>query len=162
MKGTPNFFLFDAARAGAAVLEKAMQWKDHLISLYHGRPEALSLETVAPYLFDLSGADGLRQLAETEGWGRAWGYFIASDQSLQELKAHFSRFLVTKDDEGKEYYFRFYDPRVLRQFLPSCEKKQLIEFFGPVEYFLVEGEEKEKAGAVKFWQQNGVLHQSAF
>ena len=32
------------------------------------------------------------------------------------------------DDEA--LYFRFYDPRVLESFLPTCSEEQLDEFFG--------------------------------
>ena len=38
-------------------------------------------------------------------------------------------------------YFRFYDPRVLRIFLPTCDAAQLKEFFGPVAHFICEDED---------------------
>ncbi|HEY2399507.1 MAG TPA: S1 RNA-binding domain-containing protein, partial [Steroidobacteraceae bacterium] len=41
-------------------------------------------------------------------------------------------------EQGKRLLFRFYDPRVLRPFLPSCEAGQMREMFGPVEHFAVE------------------------
>jgi hypothetical protein len=44
-------------------------------------------------------------------------------------------------EDGRELYFRFYDPRVLRVFLPTCTLQQTAEFFGPVSSYLVEGEQ---------------------
>jgi hypothetical protein len=34
--------------------------------------------------------------------------------------------------------FRFYDPRVLSVFLPTCLPEQITEMFGPVTHFFVE------------------------
>ena len=54
-------------------------------------------------------------------------------------------------------YFHFYDPSVLKIFLPSCDKNQILEFFGPIESFICEGDTKEEA--IRFWQENGELKQ---
>ena len=47
---------------------------------------------------------------------------------------------MVKLPNGKQVYFRFYDPTVLRQFLPACLSKEAREFFGPVRSFLMETE----------------------
>ena len=41
--------------------------------------------------------------------------------------------------EGTQVYFRFYDPRVLREFLPTTTHAELLHFFGPVQEWLTEG-----------------------
>ncbi|MCK7502564.1 MAG: DUF4123 domain-containing protein [Comamonadaceae bacterium] len=46
-------------------------------------------------------------------------------------------FVVT-DEEGQEYFFRYYDPRVIRTFLPTCTASELEEFFGVVDRWIVE------------------------
>jgi len=46
--------------------------------------------------------------------------------------------VMVKTEAGQEMYFRFYDPRVLRAFLPVCTPQEAKEFFGPVRSFLVE------------------------
>jgi hypothetical protein len=43
-----------------------------------------------------------------------------------------------KTEDGKELYFRFYDPRVLRVFLPTCSPRETTGFFGPIKSFLLE------------------------
>jgi hypothetical protein len=46
--------------------------------------------------------------------------------------------MVTREKDGAPMYFRFYDPRVLRGFLPITTVRQEELVFGPVEQFLVE------------------------
>jgi len=65
---------------------------------------------------------------------------VHSDAGLKELQEHFRRYLQVQDSEGKKLFFRFYDPRVLRVYLPSCTRKELFTFFGPVRRFILDGE----------------------
>ena len=75
-----------------------------------------------------------------EGWGRRWGIFLTSTQPLKDLRRHLRRFLVVEDDRrGEQLYFRFYDPEVLRVFLPTCLPGQAAELFSDVDAFLCEG-----------------------
>ena len=48
------------------------------------------------------------------------------------MRTHFRRFLLVEAPDGDSWYFRFYDPRVLERFLPTCDAAQLTDFFGPV------------------------------
>ena len=45
---------------------------------------------------------------------------------------------MTHDSEGKKLYFRYYDPRVLREYLPTCNEEELAAFFGPVVSYMME------------------------
>ena len=66
----------------------------------------------------------------------------------RDLRSHLRRFLIVLDeDTGKKLYFRFYDPRVLRAFLPTCSKIQVADMFGEIGMFLLEGED---AGVMRF------------
>ena len=49
-----------------------------------------------------------------------------------------------RDESGHPMFFRFYDPRVLRTYLPTCTVAELRLIFGPVEAFLLEGEEDDE------------------
>jgi hypothetical protein len=62
---------------------------------------------------------------------------------------------MVKTEEGEELYFRFYDPRVLRIFLPTCDREQLKDFFGPVDYYLCEDE--DPAYGLVFSLENSAL-----
>jgi hypothetical protein len=56
------------------------------------------------------------------------------------LRNHFRSFLRVPDETGRSLYFRYYDPRVRRDFLPESNSDELKTVFGPVISFLVEGE----------------------
>jgi len=51
---------------------------------------------------------------------------------LEQLFEHLRSFLKVKEPDDKELFFRFYDPRVLRIFLPTCNAQEVFQFFGPV------------------------------
>jgi hypothetical protein len=150
-----TFLLIDAARLEMDIYEAKKINSDH-ICLYKGFSQA-ELHDVAPYLFSLvNGSDFYNWYLE-KGWIHSWGYILKSKYTFEELYRHFRKFLLIKTEEDKEFYFRFYDPRVLKIFLPTCDEKQIKEFFGPIESFIVEGDTKEEA--IRFWQQNGILQE---
>ena len=45
---------------------------------------------------------------------------------------------MVQDEGGQEYFFRYYDPRVLRKYLPTCTPEEVRSFFGPVRSFIAE------------------------
>src|SRR5947209_7089547 len=57
---------------------------------------------------------------------------------LNDKPKHFRHFLLVETEDGKLLYFRFYDPRVLRAFLPTCNSDESSEFFGPIHDILTE------------------------
>lgn len=109
--------------------------------LYEGE-KAQELRAYAPYLAELSpGSPLLDSLAE-EAVGKCYCVFATSSRPFAEVRSHFRRFLLVQMEDGKEAYFRFYDPRVLRAFLPACTREELAEFFGPIRALWVEGREE--------------------
>jgi hypothetical protein len=46
-------------------------------------------------------------------------------------------------EAGGTFLFRFYDPRVLRAYLPTCDAGELATVCGPAAMFVVEGERGE-------------------
>ena len=95
------------------------------------------------------GSRMLRWLIE-EGWGDSWGIFFASDARLIALQDHFREFLTACDEDGAVFYFRFYDPRVMRLYLPTCLEKELRTVFGPVRAFFIEAENDEEFEEYRF------------
>jgi hypothetical protein len=79
-----------------------------------------------------------------EAIGRNAGVLFESAADLDTLYAHLRDIFVVTDEEQNEYFFRFYDPRVLRVFLPTCREDELSEFFGPVACWIVEGDGEPK------------------
>ena len=54
-------------------------------------------------------------------------------------------FLTVMTEKKKKLLFRYYDPRVLRPYLPSCTPAELQTFFGPIDQYVIEGEDPSQA-----------------
>lgn len=103
------------------------------VSLYRSEAEE-EYSDIAPYLVRVSDArllEWIIQFSVTEGWG----IFIMTTLPLEVLRTHLRKFLKVRDPEGKHLYFRFYDPRVLEMFLPTCDATQLEQFYGKVQTY---------------------------
>lgn len=113
------------------------------------------LERAAPHLVRLDGADRLMEDWRGEGWGKAWGILCSSPLSLPELRRHFRRFLQAKLPDGAVVLFRFYDPRVWRTYLPTCEGEELTGWFAAVDEYRVETPTGD--GAIRYYLEGGSL-----
>ena len=72
-----------------------------------------------------------------DGWGRSWGVFLKI-RDPANLRHHLRKFLKVRDEQGRKLLFRYYDPRVLRIFLPTVDAEQCAEVFGPIAAWLPE------------------------
>lgn len=150
-----HFLLFDAARAGANLVE-AQELNPLNRSLYKGTAEE-DLAGIAPYLFTIKHDTPFADWYLTQGWGKSWGLLVNVTASFEDVYKHFRRFLMVKTEDGQQLYFRFYDPRVLRIFLPTCDKEQLKDLFGPVKSFIME--DADPAFVLQLWLENYELKQ---
>lgn len=105
--------------------------------LYDGW-QAQELLDVAPYLVSLDDPTARGDLV-ARAWGRCWGVFLSSGAELRELRRHLRRFLRVRVEGSGRMLFRYYDPRVLRAFLPTCTLEEANTFFGPVDAWWSEG-----------------------
>jgi len=110
----------------------------------YGGPLTPDLEMAAPYLVQLDHGYRDTHRLIRQAWGNSWGVFLRSDTSLKKLRRHLREFLVVRDTKGTRMVFRYYDPRVLRVYLPTCEVGELRTVFGPIECFWAEGDCREK------------------
>lgn len=124
------------------------------ICLYRGELEP-DIQEVAPYLVRMVHGTEFSNWVLTEGWGKHWGIFAQSRYSLSEVRKQLRSFLTVHDEKGKPMLFRFYDPRVLRAFLPTCNQEELKNFFGKILNFASEGERPEIL--LNFYLPNGEL-----
>lgn len=101
-----------------------------------------ALQSAAPYLVHLAPESRFFSKIVSEGWGHAWGIFVIAhrDVTLKALRRHFRTLLRVNDEQKRMLVFRFYDPRVLRIYLPTCTELELSLFFGPVGAFACENE----------------------
>ncbi|WDP92885.1 MAG: DUF4123 domain-containing protein [Desulfobacter sp.] len=130
------YALVDAARS-ESIYPKLSQVKSDCICLHRG-DRARELAWVSPYLARVREQDPFFRWLLEEGWGKSRATFVRSRASLNELVQHFRTCLTVYDEKGKSYFFRFYDPRVLRTYLPICNEEELNTVFGPAQRFIVE------------------------
>ena len=133
---------------------KLFEMRPQHVCLYRGELEP-DIAEVAPYLIRMIQGTEFSNWVLTEGWGKHWGIFAQSRYSFEEMRKHFRLFLTVHDETGKPLLFRFYDPRVLRTFLPTCNSEELKKFFGIVMNFAVEDEDPQTM--LNYFLPNGKL-----
>ena len=141
--GQRVFGVVDAAQCVDLAYEAKLQYGKEIRSLF--LPEVQTkLWDVAPYLVPIDVDSGY-----LENWARRWGtnagVLLVTAADEDALYEHLRKVFVVEDEEGQEYFFRYYDPRVLRTFLPTCSGGQLAEFFGSVDELIVEAGELDSS-----------------
>ena len=134
----PLYALLDAA-VEPDVLKVIHDSDEDRESLLEG-VAGVQLVHFAPHLIRLPQKSPLLRTLVEKAWGKHWGIFIASSGSLRELTAHLREILTARLPDGRQMHFRYYDPRILRVFLPTCLPDEINQFFGPVKYFVMEDE----------------------
>jgi hypothetical protein len=169
VKGPLCEHLFSEPETSVFALVDGASVEGLLDRLYEDRPEyfclwrgelAPDMAEVAPYLVELGPESAFTQWVLEKGWGNHWGIFAVSHDYLRALRQHFRRFTMVYDPDGKPLYFRFYDPRVLRVFLPTCTAEEIEEFFGPVLFYALEDEDDGRM--LRFWKKPEGLKREEF
>jgi hypothetical protein len=142
-KSGPVFVILDGASVPGLPSKLSSLRPEHLC-LHNGKLEP-DMAEVAPYLAILEPHSSFSEWVLSNGWGKHWGIFGTAQADLQILKGHFRKFIVVHDQAGKSLYFRFYDPRVLRRYLSTCNAEELFAFFGPVTSYILEDARPEFA-----------------
>jgi pSer/pThr/pTyr-binding forkhead associated (FHA) protein len=137
--GTPLFAILDAAREPTILRALKASSEQHQ-SLYEGEQGEI-LSQFAPYLVSIPKESRFLDSLVSLGWGKSWGVYLRTDVGFLELRKHLRHFLMVESEAGKAMYFRFYDPRVLRVFLPTCSPEELRTFFGPIRHYFMEDED---------------------
>lgn len=105
--------------------------------LFRGEIEP-DMAEVAPYLVQLEKDSEFTNWLIGQGWGNHYGTFAVADADFREMRRHFRSFLIVYDESGRPLRFRYYDPRVLRTYLPTCNAQESTTIFGPVSSYLLE------------------------
>ena len=133
------YVILDAAR-DESVYSAVMDYPGEYCCLYGAQiPEVLA--KTAPYLIKLQQQDSFTDWLINEGWGNGWGVFLEASAAMEELGQHLLQYLKVQTEEGNELFFRYYDPRVLRVYLPTCTEEEADLFFGPVQSFIMEAKD---------------------
>jgi len=128
---------------GASVpglVRKLWEVKPKYYCLFPGELEP-DMAEVAPYVVELEPDSQFTQWVIDGGWGNHWGIFASAPEDLRKMRGHFRSLVKVMDEAGTPMYFRFYDPRVMRTFLPTCNAEELSELFGPSTSYRLEAED---------------------
>ena len=93
----------------------------------------VELQQAAPYLVQLEHDDRKTIELIEDGWDNSWCIFLEADVGIKTLRKHLRTLLRVQGPTGKFMLFRYYDPRVLRVFLPTCMPDELARFYGPIQ-----------------------------
>ncbi|MFO1498145.1 MAG: DUF4123 domain-containing protein [Verrucomicrobiota bacterium] len=124
----------------SGLLPKLNEHHPESVCLYRGELQP-DLAECAPYLVRLEESAEFTDWVLTEGWGQHWGIFALAPANLTQMRKHFRTFLIVKTPEDKRVYFRYYDPRVLRVYLPTCHPEETRTIFGPIVAYFCEHEQ---------------------
>lgn len=111
-------------------------------SLFEGKMD-IKFFSVSGFLVECKKDSMLFNWLTTEAWGNSCSIFLISKVSFDEIFNHFQKFNRVYLEDDDVVYFRYYDPRVLRVYLPTCNNKEIRTFFGEVESFFMESENPE-------------------
>lgn len=134
--GERLFGVVDGAQDLELAYEAKCLYGQEITSLFEGNMAAGAAD-VAPYLVPIDPASGY-----LENWARRWGknagILLTTTAEPARLHAHLRSIFVVQDEQGQQFFFRYYDPRVLRVYLPTCTMEELMTFCGPIRCVLIE------------------------
>lgn len=130
----PTYAVLDGARDGRIA---GLARGELVRCLYRGNLPA-EVTAAAPCLMRVWAGNEPTERYFQQGWHQAWGVLLAYSGPIKGLYRHLRQFLRVRTEDGRILAFRYYDPRVLRVFLPTCTPAEMEEFFGPVEAIAVE------------------------
>ncbi len=107
------------------------------------------IASVAPYLVNLQPGSAFTNWVLDEGFGKHRGIFLHTRRSMLEMRKHFRGLVTVFNEEGNPMIFRYYDPRVLTKYLPTCNTEELASFFGDVDQLFAELPENDQLVSYK-------------
>lgn len=99
------------------------------------------LQAAAPYLVHLSAGSPTTNRLMRQGWGKSWGILTVAPAAvtLVQQRIHLKKLLRVRTEDGTILAFRYYDPRVLNVYLPTCTRQECQTVFGPLQTIFAEG-----------------------
>ncbi|MFO0802940.1 MAG: DUF4123 domain-containing protein [Gemmataceae bacterium] len=147
--------VLDAAR-NPAILPLIQKCGLVFESLYDGEKGA-EIAAFGPWLVEIPRGGPFLDALVNEGWGDSWGVFLNCHSPFVEIRKQLRRHLLATLPDGREVYFRYYDPRVLRTYLQTCTPTELGGFFGPITQFFAESGDESSllvyGPTFKHWQR---------
>ncbi|MBD3667516.1 MAG: DUF4123 domain-containing protein [Kangiella sp.] len=137
-----TFFLLDAAQVTALEGVFSIDRAEELgvKPLLSGEPQK-ELKNYAPYLINLNltseqiesdQVPSFHKELLAKYWGNNCGIFLQSHADLETLARHCKKFIKLKDENDCWYFFRYYDPRVAKDYFRwmATDKTRVAKWFG--------------------------------
>lgn len=155
--GERLYAVVDAARDSYLALSAFTRFGIVTYTLFEGEMAPL-LDHVAPHLVPIHIDSNYMELW-AERLGNSIGILLLTEEDPEELHKHLRKIFEAIDEDGDEYFFRYFDPRVLRVYLPTCTGEEADLFFGPIRVILAEA---EQPGALLCYQhdETGVMSET--
>ena len=159
--GTKTYALMDCALQSHTTYP-AVQNSDCPSRCLYGESWQAGLVDVAPYLIELDPTAKFSNELLTWDWYGNWGYFVQSAASLDDCAQAFMPLTTATLPDRSEAFFRFQDPRVLRDFLQTASADNLKALFAKASRLVVpmadDGTSNE--GAIVYTLEKGALHKT--
>jgi hypothetical protein len=153
------YAILDAARE-ASVIARLKASGEEYASLYDGE-QGEELSAFGPWLVKLPADRPLLEQLVRDGWGQSWGVYLTCRLPFKDVRRHLRQFLLAKLPDGRQVCFRYYDPRVLRTYFPTCTAAEVAAFVGPIERYIVESADEaelaEFAANYRDWRKVGLI-----
>lgn len=140
--GSRLYAVLDGA-SDRSVVESVYTLHPPFECLYSG-DLAPDLAECAPYLVEVKPGHAFTGWLMESCWGKSRGIYIEAECDIRQMRKHLRSLLLVQDPDGKTLYFRFYDPRVLRVFLPTCTPDEQSRIFGPARWIAMEDESPDR------------------
>jgi hypothetical protein len=145
-----TYMIIDGASV-AALIDHLYDDEPDFSCLLKGMLEP-DMQEVAPYIVQLRDGEPFTEWVLASALGRHWGIVLCTSLDLRTLDRRYRKLLRVRGPDGEPLFFRFYDPRVLRTFLPTCEEDDLDIWFDGVRHYYAEAPEE---GALLRFTSNG-------
>lgn len=121
-EGRAIYLVIDAARS-AAIVPVIEALSDTAQCLFDGDARD-DLGHVAPWLVPLERNSAVLEWFVDTCLGKDRGIFLQAGPVARHVKSSLKRCLMVSDDTGRELYFKFYRPSVLRSYFPELSPDQ--------------------------------------
>jgi hypothetical protein len=138
---TRLYAVVDASRAPMIIPPALQAMTDKVACLYRGNAlEEFGDDTA--WVAEMTSDESVLQWLVDKGFGKRWSIFLRTSHVLENVVRHLRKFTMVRDSEGTVHFFRYYDPRTLRQYLPVLTAEQAAVFFKGIECFYCENDLK--------------------
>lgn len=138
-EGRAIYLLIDAARS-AEIVPVIEALSDTAQCLFDGEARE-DLGHLAPWLVPLDRSSAVLEWFVETCLGKDRGIFLQAGPVARHVKSSLKRSLMVTDETGREMFFKFYRPSVLRSYFPELSADQRALMMRGMDAFWAESED---------------------